>query len=174
MKYLVIIDVQNDFVSGSLGTAEAVSMLPRLLQKAEDFEGGIIMTKDTHGEDYLQTQEGRNLPVPHCITGTSGWEFPDELEKLRKKKQAKVYEKSCFGSWELAEDIGRLYAEGRLESVELTSLCTDICVVSNALMIKAAAPELTVYVDASCCAGVTPEKHEAALEVMRSCQVIVK
>lgn len=174
MKYLIIIDVQNDFVSGSLGTAEAREMLPKLLRKAKEFQGKILMTKDTHGEDYLQTQEGKNLPVPHCAAGTERWEFPEELEKIRRERQAKIYEKSCFGSRELAEDIRRLYEEGAVDSVELVGLCTDICVVSNALMIKAAAPELPVYVDASCCAGVTPGKHAAALEVMESCQIKVK
>ena len=138
-------------------------MLPDLLKKASEFEGKIIMTKDTHGDDYPDTQEGKKLPVPHCVKGTAGWEFPEALEKIQKEKQAKVYEKSCFGSRELAEDIRRLYEEGKIDSVELTGLCTDICVVSNALLIKAAAPELPVSVDASCCAGVTPQKHEAAL-----------
>ena len=174
MRYLIIIDVQNDFVSGSLGTAEARQMLPALLKKASEFEGKIIMTKDTHGDDYPDTQEGKKLPVPHCVKGTAGWEFPEALEKIQKEKQAKVYEKSCFGSRELAEDIRRLYEEGKIDSVELTGLCTDICVVSNALLIKAAAPELPVSVDASCCAGVTPQKHEGALEVMESCQVTIE
>lgn len=174
MRYLIIIDVQNDFVSGPLGTAEAQQMLPRLLEKAAGFDGKILMTKDSHSDDYLQTQEGRLLPVPHCIVGTEGWEFPESLEKIRKEKEAEVYQKSCFGCEPLVEDLKKLDRAGQLESVELVGICTDICVVSNALMIKSALPELPVSVDASCCAGVTREKHEAALEVMRSCQIQVK
>lgn len=174
MKCLVVIDVQNDFVTGSLGTAEAVEMLPRLLEKMRSFEGAILMTQDTHGADYLSTQEGRMLPVEHCIEGTEGWRFPAEVEALRESRGARVYEKPTFGSTRLVSELKRLYDGGELESVELVGLCTDICVISNALMIKAAMPELPVYVDPACCAGVTPEKHEAALEVMRSCQCIME
>lgn len=174
MKCLVVIDVQNDFVTGSLGTAEAVEMLPRLLEKMRSFEGAILMTQDTHGADYLSTQEGRMLPVEHCIAGTAGWRFPAEVEALRESRGARVYEKPTFGSTRLVSELKRLYDGAELESVELVGLCTDICVISNALMIKAAMPELPVYVDPACCAGVTPEKHEAALEVMRSCQCIME
>ena len=174
MKCLVVIDVQNDFVTGSLGTAEAVEMLPRLLEKMGSFEGAILMTQDTHGADYLSTQEGRMLPVEHCIEGTEGWRFPAEVEALRESRGARVYEKPTFGSTRLVSELKRLYDGAELESVELVGLCTDICVISNALMIKAAMPELPVYVDPACCAGVTPEKHEAALEVMSSCQCILK
>lgn len=174
MKCLVVIDVQNDFVTGSLGTAEAVEMLPRLLEKMRSFEGAILMTQDTHGADYLSTQEGRMLPVEHCIEGTEGWRFPAEVEALRESRGARVYEKPTFGSTRLVSELKRLYDGAELESVELVGLCTDICVISNALMIKAAMPELPVYVDPACCAGVTPEKHEAALEVMRSCQCIME
>lgn len=174
MKCLVVIDVQNDFVTGSLGTAEAVEMLPRLLEKMGSFEGAILMTQDTHGADYLSTQEGKMLPVEHCIEGTEGWLFPAEVEALRESRGARVYEKPTFGSTKLVSELKRLYDSEELESVELVGLCTDICVISNALMIKAAMPELPVYVDPACCAGVTPEKHEAALEVMRSCQCILK
>ena len=174
MKCLVVIDVQNDFVTGSLGTAEAVEMLPRLLDKMGSFEGAILMTQDTHGADYLSTQEGKMLPVEHCIEGTEGWEFPEKVEALRESRGARVYEKPTFGSTRLVSELKRLYDSGELESVELVGLCTDICVISNALMIKAAMPELPVYVDPACCAGVTPEKHEAALEVMRSCQCILE
>lgn len=174
MKCLVVIDVQNDFVTGSLGTAEAAEMLPRLLEKMGSFEGAILMTQDTHGADYLSTQEGKMLPVEHCIEGTEGWLFPAEVEALRESRGARVYEKPTFGSTKLVSELKRLYDSEELESVELVGLCTDICVISNALMIKAAMPELPVYVDPACCAGVTPEKHEAALEVMRSCQCILK
>ncbi|MCD8120101.1 MAG: cysteine hydrolase [Lachnospiraceae bacterium] len=173
MKYLIIVDVQNDFVDGALGTAEAQAMLPRLTEKAKTFDGTILVTKDTHGADYMNTQEGRNLPVPHCILGTEGWKLAPSLLAVPAVREAKVYEKPCFGSTTLAADLAMLNAAGQVDSVELVGLCTDICVVSNALLIKAAMPEVPVSVDASCCAGVTPEKHEAALAVMESCQVQV-
>ncbi len=172
-KKLIMIDIQNDFVTGVLGTKEAQQMLPRLMEKAGSFQGEILMTQDTHFENYLETQEGKLLPVSHCIKGTKGWELVPELEELRQQRKAKVYQKSCFGSIRLAEDLKAAYEEGQLDGVELAGLCTDICVVSNALLIKAFLPEIPVIVDAGCCAGVTVEKHEAALEVMRSCQVII-
>lgn len=173
MKALVVVDVQNDFVSGSLGTAEAQEMLPRLLKKVEAFEGDLFVTLDTHEENYLQTQEGHNLPVVHCVRGTWGWELPAELSALVEAKGATAFEKPCFGSVKLVEELVGRHAAEPLESIELVGLCTDICVVSNALMIKASLPEVPVLVDATCCAGVTPEKHEAALVVMESCQVAV-
>lgn len=171
---LIIIDAQNDFITGSLGTEQARRMLPHLIAKAGRFSGEILMTQDSHTENYLDTQEGKMLPVVHCIIGTKGWEFAQELEKLRIEKEIKVYQKPCFGSTELVADLEEAYNNHLLDSVELVGICTDICVVSNALMIKSALPELAVYVDASCCAGVTPQKHQAALEVMRSCQIIIK
>ncbi len=172
-KKLIMIDIQNDFVTGVLGTKEAQQMLPRLMEKAGSFQGEILMTQDTHFENYLETQEGKLLPVSHCIKGTKGWELVPELEELRQQRKAKVFQKSCFGSIRLAEDLKAAYEEGQLDGVELAGLCTDICVVSNALLIKAFLPEIPVIVDAGCCAGVTVEKHMAALEVMRSCQVII-
>lgn len=171
MKYLIVVDVQNDFVDGVLGTAEARAMLPALLEKVRNFDGTVLLTKDTHTDDYLHTQEGKNLPVPHCIRGTDGWEFPPQLAALAKARGTKVYEKPCFGSTRLASDLA---AAPDVESVELAGLCTDICVVSNALLIKAVLPEIPVSVDARCCAGVTPEKHEAALLTMESCQISVR
>ncbi len=173
MKYLLVIDVQNDFVDGALGTAEAVAMLPNLFAKVRAFDGEVWMTKDTHPENYLDTQEGKNLPVKHCIKGTKGWELVPTLEELCREKQSPVYEKPTFGSVTMAQDLKQLYDAGKVESVELVGLCTDICVISNALLIKAMMPELKVSVDASCCAGVTPQKHMAALEVLESCQVQV-
>ncbi len=173
MKYLIIVDVQNDFVTGALGSKEAVEMYPRLLEKAQDYDGEIIFTKDTHYDNYLETQEGKYLPVTHCIKDTYGWQLTNELEQLREKKNLKVYEKPTFGSVTLANDFKELYEEGKVESIELVGLCTDICVISNALLLKANMPEVSIYVDASCCAGVTKEKHEAALAVMESCQIIV-
>ena len=174
MKCLVVIDVQNDFVSGSLGTPEAQAMLPRLEEKLRGFEGCVWMTLDTHGADYMDTQEGKHLPVPHCVRETEGWQLAGELGKLAESLGAGIVEKPTFGSEELVASLKALYEAGELESIELVGLCTDICVVSNALMLKAAMPELPMSVDSACCAGVTPQKHEAALEVMRSCQVILK
>lgn len=173
-KVLIVVDVQNDFVSGVLGTPEAHRMLPVLLKKVRDFEGTVILTQDTHTAEYLHTQEGIQLPVPRCIKDTPGWNFPAGLEALRRQNEYAVYQKPTFGSVHLAKELGELYAQGVLTSVELVGLCTDICVVSNALLIKANMPELPIYVDAACCAGVTPEKHRAALEVMKSCQIMVK
>ncbi len=174
MRALVIVDVQKDFVTGALGTAEAQAMLPRLLEKLRGFEGGVWLTLDTHGEDYLETQEGRYLPVAHCVKGTEGWQLEDEVGRIAGERDAAIVEKPTFGSEKLVEELRSLYEEGRLEGVELCGLCTDICVVSNALLLKAAMPELPISVDAACCAGVTPEKHRAALEVMRSCQIDVR
>ena len=171
---LIVVDVQKDFVYGTLGTPEAQNMLPILLKKVQDFNGTVILTQDTHMTDYLDTQEGRLLPIPHCIEGTPGWELTAELKILQEKAGYTVYKKPTFGSTLLTADLCALYEQGNLNSVELIGLCTDICVVSNALLFKANMPELPIYVDAVCCAGVTPEKHKAALEVMSSCQIIVK
>ena len=166
-KALVVIDMQNDFIDGSLGTAEAVSIVENVKAKIRSYPAGsVFATMDTHGPDYMSTQEGRNLPVEHCIKGTDGWKIRPDIEDLL--KGARIFEKPTFGSTALAE---ALCAEKDLEEIELIGLCTDICVVSNALLIKAYLPEIKVYVDASCCAGVTPGKHLAALETMRSCQI---
>ncbi len=171
---LIIVDVQQDFVNGSLGTPEAQAMLPRLLEKVKAHQGPIAVTLDTHGPDYLQTAEGKQLPVPHCIKGTPGWELASELAALAQIRQAQRFEKPTFGSTELAQYVKSLADSGAICAVELAGLCTDICVISNALLIKAACPELPVSADAACCAGVTPALHEAALQVMQSCQVTIK
>lgn len=173
-KYLIIIDMQNDFVTGALRTEEARTAAKYTIQKAEKFQGNILFTQDTHEENYLDTQEGKMLPVRHCIRGTSGWRLIPELEAVQKQKNIPVFEKSTFGSVALAQSLLKIYQEKRLESIELAGLCTDICVISNALLIKAFMPELPVMVDVSCCAGVSPEKHEAALRTMESCQIILK
>ena len=169
-KLLLVIDMQNDFIDGSLGTTEAVSIVERVKEKIRSWPpNAIIATMDTHRPDYLSTQEGRNLPVEHCIRGTEGWQIRPDVAALL--EQAVIIEKPTFGSMDLAK---RLADMEDLEEVELVGLCTDICVVSNALLLKAALPELKISVDAACCAGVTPEKHNAALETMRSCQIDVK
>ena len=173
-EYLIVVDMQNDFVTGSLGSKEAEKIVPNVLRKVNDFKGKIYFTQDTHDEEYLSTQEGRCLPVKHCIYGTVGWELIDELKKLKEENQLRAYKKNAFGSVELAEALRRENEENGIKSVELIGLCTDICVVSNALLIKAFLPEVPVYVDAACCAGVTPESHMAALKTMKSCQINIK
>ena len=171
-KILIVIDMQNDFIDAALGTKEAVSIVENVKEKIRSFPvEDVIATMDTHGEDYMQTQEGKNLPVMHCIGGTDGWKIrPDIAELLT---GAKIYEKPTFGSTALAADLKELSEKEEIE-LELVGLCTDICVVSNALLLKAAMPEVKISVDAACCAGVTPQKHLAALETMRSCQIEVK
>ncbi|MBR1629673.1 MAG: cysteine hydrolase [Lachnospiraceae bacterium] len=168
-KILVVIDMQKDFIDGSLGTAEAVSIVGNVKEKIQMYPiEDVFYTLDTHEENYLQTQEGRNLPVEHCIKGTEGWELDTALKDAL--KEAKVYEKPTFGSMKLAEDLKRITENEEVE-IELIGLCTDICVVSNALLLKAAMPEVKISVDEKCCAGVTPKKHDAAIETMRSCQI---
>ena len=169
MKILVVVDMQKDFIDGALGTPEACAIVPHVIEKIKEYErdgGKIIFTKDTHLDDYLETREGRMLPVKHCIKGTEGHDIPPEI--LR--GHTTVFEKLTFGSLDLA-----LYLEGLdFDEVELVGLCTDICVVSNALLIKARFPEREVTVDSSCCAGVTPATHDAALTTMKMCQIIIK
>ena len=171
-KILLVIDMQNDFIDAALGTKEAVSIVEAVKEKIRSFPAeDVIATMDTHDECYMQTQEGKNLPVMHCIKGTDGWKIrPDIAELLT---GAKIYEKPTFGSTALAADLKELSEKEEIE-LELVGLCTDICVVSNALLLKAAMPEVKISVDAACCAGVTPQKHLAALETMRSCQIDVK
>ena len=168
---LVIIDVQNDFVDGALGTKEAQAMLPALVERASSFQGKVVCTMDTHGGDYLKTPEGIALPVPHCIRGTKGWELAPAVAEIARKTGAAIYEKPVFGSLRLAQDLAAAFGRGEIGSVELCGLCTDICVISNAVLIRTLCPELKVIANSKCCAGVTPEKHEAALEVMASLQI---
>ena len=166
---LIVIDMQNDFITGSLGTAEAKKIVSGVAAYIKAFNGDVYITKDTHGEDYLHTPEGQKLPVPHCILGTKGHELCDELLALRVVRDAPVFLKRTFGSKELAETLVR----ENPERIVLIGLCTDICIVSNALLIKAFLPESQIIVESSLCAGVTPEKHCAALEIMKSCQIEV-
>ncbi|MCI7790717.1 MAG: cysteine hydrolase [Lachnospiraceae bacterium] len=173
-KVLIVVDMQKDFVDGVLGTKEAQAIVPAVVEKIKSFDGTVIYTRDTHQSDYMETQEGKKLPVPHCMEGSEGWELIEPLDKLQKQAGAVIYDKPTFGSVALADDLKKEYDKGVIKEVELIGVCTDICVVSNALLIKANMPELTVKLDASCCAGVTVEKHEAALETMRSCQVEVQ
>lgn len=171
---LIVIDMQNDFINGALGTEEAQAISAAVVKKVQEFNGEIFFTRDTHNSEYLNTQEGKLLPVPHCIKGSDGWELAAPLKQIQEEKGFPVYDKHTFGCEALAADLKAMHRESPITSVELIGVCTDICVVSNALLIKAALTEVPVYVDSSCCAGVTPQKHEAALETMRSCQVYVK
>ena len=167
-KAIVVVDMQNDFIDGALGTREAQEMLPRMVAKltAARAEGtALIFTMDTHGADYLATQEGKKLPVEHCIRGTVGWQIADALQPF--VRAATVIEKPTFGATTLPAALADY------DEIELVGLCTDICVISNALLVKAFYPEKPVSVDASCCAGVTPESHANALSAMRMCQVEV-
>ncbi len=173
-KYLVVVDVQNDFVTGSLGTKEAQEALPRMVDKVRNFDGTVVYTMDTHTVNYLNSQEGSKLPVEHCIVNTWGWQLVDELAELQSQNGNATYLKGTFGSIDLAHDIEQAYYRGNIESVEIIGLCTDICVVSNALLIKAQLPNIQIIVDSSCCAGVTPELHEAALNTMKSCLIDVR
>lgn len=165
---LLVIDMQNDFIDGALGTPEAVAIVPAVKAAIEGFEGPVLFTRDTHGADYMQTQEGRNLPVPHCIRGTPGWEIRPELDALRKTE---AIDKPTFGSRELGERLVKMDAEEPIGCITLIGVCTDICVISNALLAKAMLPEVPVKVDAACCAGVTPQSHENALDAMAVCQI---
>jgi len=168
---LIVVDMQNDFISMALGTNEARLILPRVKEKIEHFDGKVIFTRDTHSEEYLTTREGRFLPIPHCIKGTRGWEIEDSLKSLRCDK---IFDKPTFGSVELSEYLKEENEKEPIHSVTLVGLCTDICVISNAMLVKATLPEIDVIVDASCCAGVTPESHDRALEAMKICHIIIQ
>ena len=175
VRYLVVVDMQKDFIDGSLGTEEAQGIVEKVKEKILSYPKEMVYaTLDTHGEDYLSTQEGKMLPVPHCIKGTEGWGLHPILKDLILPDH--FFEKGSFGSLSLAEFMRELFRQqDSMEgaSIELVGLCTDICVVSNALLLKAFLPEVPISVDSSCCAGVTKEKHLAALETLRSCQVEV-
>ena len=172
-RYLVVVDMQHDFVDGALGTPEAQAIVAGVTSQAKAFDGTVVFTKDTHYSDYLQTLEGKNLPVEHCLHGTPGWELVPELQAIRDERNSFVFEKTTFGSLDLAMWLAEENVAEPIESIELIGLCTDICVVSNALLIKGWIPEVPLKVDASLCAGVTPASHEAALATLRSCQVEV-
>lgn len=166
MKTLIVVDVQNDFVTGSLGTPEAQAILPNIIRKINEYRmqgDQIIFTQDTHSSSYLETNEGRHLPVPHCIKGTKGWSIVDELQ-IQTENDLTI-RKRTFGYTEWRDYIDLK------EEIELVGLCTDICVISNALILKAIYPETKITVDASCCAGVTPETHKSAIDVMKMCQI---
>ena len=168
MKVLVVVDMQNDFIDQALGTKEAVGIVDNVASKIASFDGKVIFTRDTHAENYMDTQEGKNLPVKHCVEGSEGWQISD---KLPVGEDALILNKPTFGSKKLGEYLENLSKENEIEEIEVIGLCTDICVISNALLIKAFLPEVPIKVDASCCAGVTPESHKNALEAMKMCQI---
>lgn len=167
-KILVVIDMQNDFIDGALGTPEAQAIVPKVVEKIKNFKGDrVYFTQDTHFDDYLKTQEGKKLPVEHCIFGTLGWDMPAEIRFADPKLNSwDIIEKQSFGYvywWEEIDDVP--------EEIEIIGLCTDICVISNAMILRATYPEARIVVDAACCAGVTPESHKRALEAMKMCQI---
>ena len=171
MKLLIVVDMQKDFIDGALGTAEAVAILPAVKAKIEAFDGTVWYTRDTHEDNYLKTQEGQHLPIPHCIKGSEGWQIHPALAGLPCHR---VIDKPTFGSLSLVELLTEANKTTPWESITLIGLCTDICVISNAMLVKAALPEVPLTVDAACCAGVTPESHRTALKAMQMCQINVE
>ena len=165
MKFLIVVDMQADFITGSLGSKDAQTIVPAVVNKVKNFDGRVIFTRDTHFDDYLQTQEGKKLPVAHCIKDTEGWQICDELKPYVNT----VVDKVTFGSTKLPDIIKDLGAD--IEEIQLCGLCTDICVISNAMILKASFPEVPIAVDASCCVGVSKESHNIALDAMRAVQI---
>ena len=170
MKVLIVIDMQKDFIDGALGTKEAVAIVPNVAKKIEQARAAgdmVVFTRDTHQQNYLETQEGKNLPVVHCVEGSNGWQISNALNV----GDSRVFDKPSFGSMALADYVATL--DG-LEEIELVGLCTGICVISNAFILKAKLPEVRITVDSSCCACITPQSHETALSAMKLCQINVK
>lgn len=168
MKYLIVVDMQVDFITGSLGSDLAAAIVPNVVEKVKNFDGKVIFTRDTHFADYMQTQEGTKLPVPHCIKDTPGWQICDELLPYVET----VVDKVAFGSVELPQLIKN--DGGQIDEIELCGLCTDICVISNGMILKAAFPEVPISVDEACCAGVSIESHKTALDAMKAVQIEIK
>lgn len=168
---LVVVDMQKDFIDGSLGTKEAVAIVPNVVKKIRDFDGPIFATLDTHPKNYLETAEGKKLPVVHCINMTDGWLLNEDVMNALSDKDYRTIEKPTFGSLKLVSLIKDIIDVEKDVNIEVVGLCTDICVVSNVLLLKANFPEIKITVDASCCAGVTPETHQAALTTMKMCQI---
>lgn len=169
MKILVVVDMQNDFIDGALGTKEAEKIVANVQQKIDTYRSNgdvVIFTRDTHYENYLETQEGKNLPVKHCIKDSFGWQISSKLDVAN----STIIDKPTFGSINLIDYVLKMQD---ISEIQLVGLCTDICVISNAFLLKAALPEVLISVDSSCCAGVTPESHNRALESMRTCQIMI-
>ena len=170
-NYLIVVDMQNDFIDGALGTKEAEAIVGKVAEKIRGFDGEVIFTRDTHAPEYMETQEGRRLPVVHCVKESAGWRIREGLEAIR---PCTVIDKPTFGSTELGVLLAQRDLEEKIGSITVIGLCTDICVISNALLIKAFLPETPIIVDAACCAGVTPESHRNALEAMKMCQIAIE
>lgn len=173
-KVLIIVDMQNDFIDGALANSAAQEIVGKLADLAENWKGRIIFTRDTHGEDYLETQEGKKLPVKHCIKGTYGWQVNEKIERAARNNagaSVQYVDKPSFGAGTLLFDA--VMQGGKPDEITFTGTCTDICVVSNALILKSFLPETEMFAVKNCCAGLTKEKHEAAIEVMKSCQIDV-
>ncbi|MBR5658901.1 MAG: cysteine hydrolase [Lachnospiraceae bacterium] len=173
-KLLIVVDMQNDFVTGALRNEDAIAIVPTVAEKiraAKEAGTEVIFTRDTHFEDYMETEEGRNLPVLHCLKGTEGWEIIDELKAWT--EDAKIIDKITFGARELGDYLAEENEKEKIDEVELIGICTDICVISNALLTKAFLPNIPIGVDAACCAGITPQTHKNALEAMKMCQIRV-
>lgn len=168
MKILIVVDMQVDFISGSLGSTHAAAIVPNVVDKVKGFDGKVIFTRDTHYADYFETQEGKKLPVMHCVKDTDGWQICDELRPFADT----VIDKITFGSVDLPKVL--MVCGEPIEEIELCGLCTDICVISNAMILKAAFPEVRITVDENCCAGVTMESHQTALDAMKAVQIEVK
>ena len=170
MRILVVVDMQKDFIDGALGTLEAKAIVPAVRERIAQYRQAgdlVVFTRDTHPAEYLTTREGKSLPVVHCVEGTPGWEIAPSLPV----EDSPVFNKPTFGSVELGQYVAELLQKQEIESVELVGLCTDICVISNAMVLRAFAPELPISVNSHCCAGVTPASHEQALKAMAVCQV---
>lgn len=171
-NYLVVVDMQKDFIDGVLGTSEAVEIVEKIVEKMRTFDGEVIFTRDTHFDNYLETQEGKYLPVPHCKKGSSGWQLQERIAAV-KPENAKIFDKNTFASVELASYLSEVNEKEGIEQITFVGVCTDICVISNAMLVKAYMPEVEIVIDAKCCAGVTPKSHNNALEAMKMCQIII-
>lgn len=171
-NYLVVVDMQKDFIDGVLGTSEAVEIVEKIVEKMRTFDGEVIFTRDTHFDNYLETQEGKYLPVPHCKKGSSGWQLQERIAAV-KPEDAKIFDKNAFASVELASYLSEMNEKDGIEQITFVGVCTDICVISNAMLVKAYMPEVEIVIDAKCCAGVTPKSHNNALEAMKMCQIII-
>ena len=173
-RMLVVVDMQNDFIDGALGTAEAVAIVPKVIEKIKGFKGQVLYTRDTHDDSYMDSLEGQKLPVPHCVYKTEGWLLQPEIGQLAREAGSLIFDKPTFGSLGLAGCLSGIAKVAKIDEIELVGLCTDICVISNALLLKATLPDTNIVVDSSCCAGVTPGSHETALQAMAACQVEIR
>ena len=173
-KILIVIDMQKDFIDGSLGTPEAQAIVENVVGLIDGFDGEVLYTLDTHFENYMETLEGKKLPVMHCIRGTGGWQEEPRVLAALKRKNAKCFEKPTFGSYDLVDYVyGAVCGDDAAAEITLAGLCTDICVASNAILLRAKLPNTVIRVKADCCAGVTPASHQAALTTLSMCQMDV-